>query len=224
MDRKLFAARLKKRRVECGYTSQTAFAQAYNERFIHNWRELMGNNPTGGILGTLKSYENPNGSDPSLDKVANMCILLNCDIDYLLGNINEPKHIYQAMHERFGLSQKATEHLIYWSRPHVRYSEMLNIFLESANFENALHHAIKVMKLKPTLDGLIEIRNQWVRDTFSGPPDCGTAYNYTGDNGLADMIREKSMEYDSNRLYLDESLTFLVRELEALATKEKSDK
>ena len=108
--------------------------------------------------------------------------------------------------------------------PRFVLSEMLNIFLESANFENALHHAIKVMKLKPTLDGLIEIRNQWVRDTFSGPPDCGTAYNYTGDNGLADMIREKSMEYDSNRLYLDESLTFLVRELEALATKEKSDK
>ena len=74
------------------------------------------------------------------------------------------------------------------------------------------------MKLKPTLDGLLEVRHKWLIETFSGPPDCGTAHNYTGDNGTADMIKEKRQEYDSSRLYLNEYLTFLIQELERIST------
>lgn len=218
MDKKLFSERLKQQRIAAGYKTQKAFASAYNEKYYPNFTYSYGTDKDAGILGTLKNYENPNKDIiPRLEYVDNMCQMLNCDIDYLLGYIDYPKHIHQAMNQECGLSQKATDQLIYWNKRHVNYSGMLNIFLESANFDHALYHAIRLMKVKPILDGLREARSEWVRKAFSGPPDCGTAYNYTGDNGLADAISEKEKEYASQRLYLDEYFTFLIQEIERIS-------
>lgn len=218
VDKKIFASRLRTRREQCGYTSIKAFAAAFDKRFRGGSVDLEGNNPYRGTLGSFKNYENPNKDNfPNVKTAAEICQLLDCDMDYLLGYIDFPKHIHQEMNERFGLSQKATKHLIFWNEPHVRYSDTLNLVLESANFENALCYAKKMMKLKPTLDGLLEARQKWLAETFSGPPDCGKAYNYTGDNGLADLITKYRMEYDSSRLYLNESLTFLIQEMERIS-------
>lgn len=217
MDKILFSKRLKERRKTCGYSSSKAFASAYNARFIYGGTDLAGNNPDAGILGTIKNYENPNHQGmPRLDIVANICSLIDCDIDYLLGYIDYPKHIHQAMNDECGLSQKATERLMSWHRM-FNYSKTLNIILESANFESALFHAVHLMKIVPTLEGLRRVRRKWQQDTFSGPPDCGTAYNYTGDNGLADAISEKEKEYASQRLYLDDNFRFLIQELERVS-------
>lgn len=220
----VFAERLTTRRKACGYTSKTAFAKAFHSRF-RNGDQLAGNTPYSGTYATIKNYENPKYTgSPSLDIVVQICQLLDCDIDYLLGFIDEPKHIYQATKEQFGLSNEATNRLIYWNKRHVNYSGVLNHVLESANFENALHHAIRLMKVKPVLDGLRQTRQEWLRKTFSGPPDCGTAYNYPGDNGLADAISEKEKEYASQRLYLDEYFTFLIQELEKIAVQKAQKK
>lgn len=214
MDRRLFAERLRERRKACGYSSREDFAEAYNKRFGQD----NPNSPYGGVLGTIKKYENPNHlGAPKLDIVDNICSMLDCDIDYLLGYIDYPKHIHQAMNEECGLSQKATDHLIYWNKRHVNYSGILNIFLESTNFQNALYHAMRLMRVKPILDGLHKTRQEWLRKSFSGPPDCGIAYNYSGDNGLADAIDEKEKEYASQRLYLDEYFTFLIQEIEKIS-------
>lgn len=216
-NNKIFAVRLASRRKEQGYKSKQAFARAFVERY-RNGAELSGNNPASGFYATYKNYENPNYEGaPSLDIVAQICQMLDCDIDYLLGKIGQPKHIHEAMNQECGLSQKATDQLIYWNKRHVNYSGMLNIFLESANFDHALYHAIRLMKVKPILDGLREARSEWARKAFSGPPDCGTVYNYTGDNGLSDAISEKEKEYASQRLYLDEYFTFLIQEIERIA-------
>ena len=218
MDRKLFSERLKKRREECGYKSLSAFAQAYNERFVPNWCELMGNKPNGGILGTLKSYENPNGSDPSLEKVANMCALLDCDIDYLLGSIAKPKHIYQAMHDQCGLSNAATEQLMYWNKQSGKYIETLNLVLVSANFDHALGYAVDLMRTKPIYEGLANIRAEWVQKTYSQPaPPEG----YPDGSGLFDMYKQAETKYEIAKLRLTESLTFLTRELERIAVDKK---
>ena len=111
MDKILFSERLKAQRKACGYTSAQSFAAAYNAKF-RNGTELAGNNPNSGILGTLKNYENPNHTGmPRLDIVSEICELLDCDIDYLLGKIDQPRHIYQAMYQQCGLTQNSTSHL-----------------------------------------------------------------------------------------------------------------
>lgn len=217
MDKILFSRRLKEQ-IEAKYKTQTAFAIAYDKKYNPGTFCNEANSPHKGTINTIKKYVSPTSPTiPSLDKIDNMCQMLDCDIDYLLGYIDYPKHIHQAMNQECGLSQKATDHLIYWNRRHVNYSGMLNIFLESANFDHALYHAIRLMKVKPILDGLREARREWVHKAFSGPPDCGTAYNYTGDNGLADAISEKEKEYASQRLYLDEYFTFLIQEIERIS-------
>lgn len=218
----VFAERLTSRRKACGFMSKTAFAKAFHMRF-RNGDQVAGNNPYSGTYATIKNYENPKYTgSPSLDIVVQICQMLECDIDYLLGKIDEPKHIYQAMSDQFGLSNTATDHLVYW-KEQLDYSEVLSYFLESANFENALYHAIRLMEVKPVLDGLRQTRQEWLRETFSGPPDCGIAYNYTGDNGLSAMISDKEKEYASQRLYLDECFTFLIQELERIATEESRE-
>lgn len=214
MDQRLFAERLRERRKACGYSSREDFAEAYNKRF----GQYNPDSPFGGTFGTIKNYENPNyRGNPELSKVVNMCSMLDCDIDYLLGTIDYPKHIHQAMNEECGLSQKATNNLMRWNKWHINLSSMLNVFLESTNFENVLYHAVCLMKVKPALDELREARQKWLCESFSGPPDCGSAYNYTGDNGLTDAISEKEKEYASQRLYLNDHFTFLMQEIEKLS-------
>lgn len=61
-------------------------------------------------FGTLKNYENPNHSGiPRLDIVANICEMLDCDVDYLLGKIDLPKHEYEAIYQKCGLSLTAID-------------------------------------------------------------------------------------------------------------------
>ena len=111
MDKILFSERLKAQRKARGYSSIQSLATAYNVRF-RNGAELAGNNPTAGIFGTLKNYENPSHKGmPRLDIVSELCEILDCDIDYLLGKIDHPKHIHQAMYHQCGLTQTATNNL-----------------------------------------------------------------------------------------------------------------
>lgn len=153
MDKILFSKRLKERRKACGYSSALSFATAYNAKFRNGTSDLAGNNPNSGILGTLKNYENPKHSGmPRLDIVAEICELLDCDIDYLLGNIDQPQHIYQAMYQQCGLTQNSTAHLMdiyslafkkYWTIngvigtadvPETEPIYVLNEYLENTDF------------------------------------------------------------------------------------------
>lgn len=224
MNKILFSRRLKEQIIS-KYKTLTAFAKAYDTKYNPKTFCSEANSPHKGTLGTIKKYVDPLATTiPSLEKIDNMCKLLDCDIDYLLGHIDYPKHIHQVMNQECGLSQAATNRLIYWKKPYVDYSAMLNRFLESTNFEKALYHAIHLMQVKPILDELREARKEWLRKSFSDPPDCGTAYNYSGDDGLSDAIREKEMEYASQRLYLNESFTFLIQEIEKAALESVENK
>ena len=116
MDKNLFSNRLADLRKTRGFKTQYALAKAYNEKFPPKRRDDTSGSEGdfSGILGTIKNYENPNKSlSPKLSIVCNLCEILDCDIDYLLGNIDVPRHITQDMMDLTGLSEGACEKLKY---------------------------------------------------------------------------------------------------------------
>lgn len=111
MDKILFSKRLKEQ-IESKYKTQTAFAIAYDKKYNPGTFCNEANSPHKGTINTIKKYVSPTSATiPSLEKIDNMCKMLDCDIDYLLGNIKTPKHLYQAMHEQCGLSVGAVSSL-----------------------------------------------------------------------------------------------------------------
>lgn len=124
-EKAIFAERLKRQRTARGYRSQEAFAKAFNECF-RNGENLDGNKPYAGILGTIKHYEDPtHKSMPRLDIVVEMCQLLECDIDFLLGYIDFPRHIQQVVHDEVGLSEKAVFRLVGQAHPENAFIDFL---------------------------------------------------------------------------------------------------
>lgn len=127
MDKKLFSERLQKLRIAAGYKTQKEFAAAYNKTFYPNFTYTYGSTDTDkGILGTLKNYENPNKDTmPKLETVDNFCKMLNCDIDYLLGYIDFPRHIQQVVHDKVGLSAEAVFRLVGNASPENAFIDFL---------------------------------------------------------------------------------------------------
>lgn len=115
MDKILFSERLREQRKKYGYDSILDFAKKYNETFPAQRKDRKDENKGdyAGILGTLKNYENPNKDcKPRLDIVDNLCKLLHCDVDYLLGNIECETHDIQFIHDKTGLSEDAIKRII----------------------------------------------------------------------------------------------------------------
>ena len=214
MDKILFASRLKEQ-IEIKYKTQTAFAIEYDRKFNPGTFCNEANSPHKGTLSTIKKYVSSTAPTiPSLDKIDNMCQLLDCDIDYLLGKINEPKHIYQAMRDQCGLSNDATEQLMYWNTHGGKYTETLNHILVSANFDHVLYHFAELMEAKPIFVGLSGIYEKWRNETYSQPePPEG----YPSGAGLREMLERSEAKYDIAKLRLNEYLTFLVSELERIS-------
>ncbi len=90
------------------YTSQQAFADAYMERFgmIRSGKKGAENN----MFGTVQSWEQGK-STPTAEVLANICDLLECDADYLLGRIPQRTHDITNAHRYTGLSPEALEQL-----------------------------------------------------------------------------------------------------------------
>lgn len=216
MDKILFSQRLKERRVECGFTSVKALAMAYDSIFNADDPIIKRGDTDAGILGTLKKYENVNNSVmPSLEKVDNLCKLLDCDIDYLLGKIDHPKRIYETMYKECGLSDRATEQLAYWKR--LGKMNVVNMILESGNFDNALDHAKELMRTLPTYLQLSKILQEKKIEIYSKPKPEG---GYPSLDNLRNNIKNYEIRYSIARLRLSDNLTFLIEEMERL-TKEK---
>ena len=110
MNKVLFSNRLADLRKARGFKTQYALAKAYNEKFPPKRRnDAAGNEGDfSGILGTIKNYENPNKNfSPKLSIVYNLCEILDCDIDYLLGKIDVPHHETADIMEVTGLTADA---------------------------------------------------------------------------------------------------------------------
>lgn len=90
------------------FSSQQAFADAYMQRFgmIRQGKKKIDNN----MFGTIQSWEQGK-STPTADVLANICELLDCDADYLLGRIGQRTHDITDAHRYTGLSPAALEQL-----------------------------------------------------------------------------------------------------------------
>lgn len=148
MDKILFSSRLAILRKERGFKTQYALAKAYNERFPTKRRNDAAGNESdcSGIFGTIKNYENPNkDNSPKLSVVCNLCELLDCDIDYLLGNIDVPRHETADIMASTGLSEKAVETILLLRRDNQMDwgLDTLNVLLENPDFMVLLYYMIR---------------------------------------------------------------------------------
>lgn len=123
MNRDIFSDRL----IECRkrkYSSQQKFADAYMERYgIIRKKKTTNNN----MFETVQSWEQGK-STPSAEVLANICELLDCDADYLLGRIDHRTHDIEDAHRYTGLSSEALE------QPH-EYHENLKEFSSHEDLE-----------------------------------------------------------------------------------------
>ncbi len=103
----IFSQRLQECRKR-KYSSQQAFADAYMKAFgmIRKPRSSVYNN----MFGTIQSWEQGK-STPTAEALANICELLDCDADYLLGRIDQRTHDITDAHRYTGLSPVALEQL-----------------------------------------------------------------------------------------------------------------
>lgn len=105
MNTDIFTERLQECRRR-KFSSQQAFADAYMERYgmIRKARNDRDNN----MFGTIQSWEQGK-STPTAEVLANICNLLECDADYLLGRIDQRTHDINDAHRYTGLSAQALE-------------------------------------------------------------------------------------------------------------------
>lgn len=107
MNTFIFCQRLQECRKR-KYSSQQAFADAYLNAYgmIRKGKKGTDNN----MFGTIQSWEQGK-STPTAEVLSNICELLDCDADYLLGRINQRTHGINDAHEYTGLSADALEQL-----------------------------------------------------------------------------------------------------------------
>lgn len=103
----IFSQRLQQCRKR-KYSSQQAFADAYMNRYgmIRKPKNTRDNN----MFGTIQSWEQGK-STPTADVLANICDLLECDADFLLGRIDQRTHDISDAQRYTGLSATALEQL-----------------------------------------------------------------------------------------------------------------
>lgn len=107
MNTIIFIQRLRECRLR-KFSSQQAFADAYMNKYgmIRSGKKSADHN----MFGTVQSWEQGK-STPSAEVLANICDLLECDADYLLGRINQRTHDLDNAHRYTGLSTAALEQL-----------------------------------------------------------------------------------------------------------------
>lgn len=144
MDKKEFARRLRDRRKKCNYKSMDDFAERYNREYGLYTAE----NPLGGILGALKNYENPNSPAlPSIERLCNICKLLECSPSYLLCEYEECKtYDDQYIHETTGLSDYSIQQLKHYNSDQFPAGKqiiaLLNWFLQDPRFTHQLTNSL----------------------------------------------------------------------------------
>lgn len=129
----LFQERLREIRIKRGYKTQSALAEAYNKKY----------NPdvlnTSGILGSIKKWESGK-SIPTIEKLDNLCELLDCDVNYLLGKIDCTNYQASEFKEQTGLSENTYERLKELHDKKREYKELYpNLITELDVLENIIN-------------------------------------------------------------------------------------
>lgn len=134
MNTIVFINRFKKMRKE-KYPTQNTFAEAYIAKF-GSIRKSKTKKEDSDMFGTVQKWEQGR-SVPTADVLCNICDLLDCDADYLLGGITEKTHCIEEMKKYTGLSEQALD--VLHNIPHItcettEYKRILNSFITSGYF------------------------------------------------------------------------------------------
>lgn len=132
-----FGNRIAKRRKECGFKSQAALA-TYMVPSNDN-----GDDYAKQVESKRKAISNweSGKADPPLFEFALLCKLLDCDAQYLLGEIDTPKAETKTVMEITGLSEKSVDALVCIKRENrvTWWADALSLIIENANFIDLLH-------------------------------------------------------------------------------------
>lgn len=201
MNKILFSERLATRRKECGYKTQYALAEEYNKRFPSSRKNRKEENSgnSSGILGTIKHYENGNyNGSPKLDIVDNLCKILKCNVDYLLGNIDCKTHDIQFIHDYTGLSEDTISKLSNRiSREWV--SGSLDKLIPMKTFGYVLFHIFEyINKLN---------EEKMLKPLFLNELNSNEDGNYNGESEIERKYNELEKEIEHHKFNIDKWFT-----------------
>lgn len=132
----------------------------HDERFKQaNFAELIGIDTS-----TLTKYLSPtNPNMPEMDILLSMCDLLECDVDFLIGRIDNSTHDIAICCEITGLTEECIKKIIYlqnkaknsfqyFRKPYIENIVTLNELIISEEFEPLLDTISRVKNVNPNVD------------------------------------------------------------------------
>ena len=125
------------RRKHCGFKSQAALAACMVQS---NGKDDEQGNLVESKRKAISNWEK-GSAYPSLSDFVLLCKILDCDTQYLLGEIDVPRVEEKAVMDITGLSEKAVEKLIRIKDGNcvTWWSDTLNLIIENENFIDLLH-------------------------------------------------------------------------------------
>ena len=141
MNKIIFKERLIQIRKQ-KFSSQRAFADRYKEKF-GCLRKPRTNEEDYDMFGTIQAWEQGK-SIPSAEAICNICDLLDCDADYLLGRMDERNHDIKEIREYTGLSEEAINvlhqllHSVPFKYESVQYTRILSSLFITESFRSFL--------------------------------------------------------------------------------------
>ena len=125
------------RRKHCGFKSQAALAACMVQS---NGKDDEQGNLVESKRKAISNWEK-GSAYPSLSDFVLLCKILDCDTQYLLGEIDVPRVEEKSVMDVTGLSEKAVEKLIRIKDGNcvTWWSDTLNLIIENENFIDLLH-------------------------------------------------------------------------------------
>lgn len=129
--------RIANRRKACGFKSQTSLAMCMVPQNDN------GDDYAKQVESKRKAISNweSGKADPPLSEFTSLCKLLDCDAQYLLGEIDTPRIETKTVMDITGLSEKSVDMLLHIKRGNKMtwWGDTLNLIVEDANFIDLLH-------------------------------------------------------------------------------------
>lgn len=143
-----FGTILKKRRKEKGYKTQESFAEAMGipKDTVQNWEQHY-NLPEYYLLFRI-------------------CSILDCDIDYLFGRIDEHNHKVQFICKETGISEKTCDELIECAKARETLKKIHSDSRELSNLGLDVSGYHSLLKKEMTLQGINVIGNSGYLDSL----------------------------------------------------------
>lgn len=194
--------------------------------FSEKLRELRGDKTLQevadalGITRVSLGYYEKGERKPDIEVIYKIADYYKVSVDYLLGwSEAKSRDIdMQGIVGKTGLSEAVINKLCYYHNHDgfKSYTKVLNIILQSLNFESALHHIGKYMETVKIVD-ILQQQRQERQET--APSDGNWPYS----DNLDKNYKENEKEMYVQEYLIDKSFKYLVQEIERIAKEKKSD-